>query len=144
MIDIYSKGDGAKLSNCYPHHFNTYGQDIYSMESFLQSLKFEDIEEQDYVLGLTSTDAKKYGAGKPVFPYLYWRGKEYFRYGRKYYWLLHNIYQNCMFQNIEFYTALRETGNEKLKHSIGKKHKYETVLTEKEFIHQLDKLRRLC
>ena len=36
-----------------------------------------------------------------------------------------------MVQNIEFYTALRETGNEKLKHSIGKKHKYETVLTKK-------------
>ena len=132
----------SSLSNFAPHPFIMDGVQCASMEGFLQSLKFESIEMQEYVCTLVGKAAKFKGKKKKWWQKqeLYWRGKVYKRDSLEYQRLLNRAY-NSLYENRSFRTALESTGKAILEHSIGKNKIQETVLTRSEFCSRLMYLR---
>lgn len=132
----------SSLSNFAPHPFVMDGVQCASMEGFLQSLKFESVEMQEYVCTLVGKAAKFKGKKKKWWQKqeLYWRGKVYKRDSLEYQRLLNRAY-NSLYENRSFRTALESTGKAILEHSIGKNKIQETVLTRSEFCSRLMYLR---
>ena len=143
MIDIGSGNNypANALSNFAPHQFIIDNVNCNSMEGFLQSLKFKDIEMQKNVCTLVGKAAKFKGKRKKwwITQTLYWQGEEFKRNSQEYQELLDKAY-DCLFENNSFRKALLSTRGATLSHSIGKNKINETVLTEKEFIGQLKRL----
>lgn len=141
-ISSTNKYPSNALSNFAPHPFMMDGVQCNSMEGFLQSLKFENIDMQKYVCTLVGRAAKAKGANKnwKRKQVLYWNGKEYKRDSEEYQLLLNRAY-NALYQNIGFQKALEASKPAILSHSIGKNKISETVLTQTEFISRLMKLR---
>ena len=133
---------GDALSNFAPHPFVIDGVECASMEGFLQSLKFSNPDMQREVCKLVGKAAKFKGKPKKWYrtQTLYWQGKEYKRDSEEYQELLDRAY-NELGKNTGFQRALLATGNATLTHSIGKNKQSETVLTVKEFISRLYRLR---
>ena len=133
---------GDALSNFAPHPFVIDGVECASMEGFLQSLKFSNPDMQKEVCKLVGKAAKFKGKPKKWYrtQTLYWMGKEYKRDSEEYQELLDRAY-DALSQNTGFQRALLATGNATLTHSIGKNKQSETVLTVKEFVSRLYKIR---
>lgn len=145
--DIMDIGSGNAypanaLSNFAPHPFEIDGIKCNSMEGFLQSLKFESKEMQEYVCTLVGYAAKKKGSKKnwKKSQTLYWRGTPIKRDSQEYQDLLDRAYSE-LYKNTKFKSALEASGKSVLTHSIGKSKISETVLTTKEFCSRLTKLR---
>lgn len=132
----------AALSNFSPHPFEIDGVQCASMEGFLQSLKFESVDMQNYVCTLVGKAAKFKGKGKKWFrtQTLYWRGHPIARDSEEYQQLLDRAY-TAMYSNESFRKALEASKGCTLTHSIGKNNIRETVLTTSEFCSRLTKLR---
>ena len=132
----------SSLSNFAPHPFELDGVKCASMEGFLQSLKFESPEMQEYVCTLVGKAAKFKGKKKKWYTTqtLYWRGKPIKRDSQEYQELLDRAY-NALNENSGFRKALEATGDANLTHSIGKNKISETILTTREFCSRLMKLR---
>lgn len=132
----------ATLSNFAPHPFIIDGIECNSMEGFLQSLKFKDEEVQKVVCKMVGKQAKFKGKKKKWYrdQILYWKGKPIKRDSEEYQNLLDKAF-NELGKNTGFQKALLSTGNSTLTHSIGKNKITETVLTVKEFISRLYRLR---
>ena len=130
------------LSNFAPHPFVIDGVECASMEGFLQSLKFSNPDMQKEVCKLVGKAAKFKGKPKKWYrtQTLYWMGKEYKRDSEEYQELLDRAY-DALSQNTGFQRALLATGNATLTHSICKNKQSETVLTVKEFVSRLYKIR---
>lgn len=143
-MDISSKNryPSAALSNFAPHPFEIDGVKCNSMEGFLQSLKFESTDMQEYVCSLIGRAAKRKGASKNwrQKQTLYWRGKSYKRDSEEYQNLLNRAY-NALYENERFKRALEVTNGVNLTHSIGKNKIQDTVLTASEFCSRLMYLR---
>lgn len=143
-MDIGSKCGypASSLSNFSPHPFEIDGVKCNSMEGFLQSLKFESLDMQEYVCSLVGYAAKKKGRNKNwnQKQILYWRGVEYKRLSNEYQELLDRAYDELSL-NTGFQNALLATNNSSITHSIGKNKESETVLTEREFCSRLIKIR---
>ena len=133
----------ASLSNFSPHPFIFDGVEIASMEGFLQSLKFKNLEMQKYVCTLVGRAAKFKGKDKKWYreQILYWQGKEFKRDSKEYQILLNRAYNALYQQNESFRKALEASKPGILTHSIGKTKENETVLTQSEFCGRLMKLR---
>lgn len=143
-IDVGSKAEypGNVLTNFAAHRFCLDEIVCESMEGFIQSLKCPLVEEQLTICKLVGYQAKKAGRKyqwkrKQI---LFWNKCSYVREGQEYQDLLTRAY-NALFENEEFKKALVTSGNVKLTHKIGKDNPRETVLTEEEFIGQLNRLR---
>jgi len=132
----------SALSNFSPHPFILDDVEISSMEGWLQSLKFSNFEIQKEVCKLVGKAAKFKGKSKKWFltQKLYWNGVEYSRDSKEYQELLDRAY-DALSQNSSFQKALVATGNSTLTHEIGKSKENETVLTKREFISRLYKIR---
>lgn len=132
----------SSLSNFAPHPFVIDEVECNSMEGFLQSLKFKNIDMQKYVCSLVGKSAKFKGKKKKWWKTqtLYWQGKEYKRDSQEYQILLNRAY-NALYQNKEFKKALEASRPAILSHSIGKNDSSKTVLTQAEFVGRLMKLR---
>tara|TARA_B100001971_G_C18105074_1_gene491045 strand:+ start:376 stop:849 length:474 start_codon:yes stop_codon:yes gene_type:complete len=143
-MDIHSKSEYPlnALSNFAAHSFVIDGVSCASMEGFLQSLKFKDIEVQKTCCALSGKEAKEFGLEMDWRDEqaLYWQGRGYARDGAEYQSLISKAY-DALAQNASFQKALIATGNKKLCHSIGVTDKKETILTEDEFISQLSRVR---
>ena len=132
----------SALSNFAPHSFIIDGVECASMEGFLQSLKFSNPDMQKEVCKLIGKAAKFKGKKKKWYrtQTLYWQGEEIKRDSQEYQDLLDKAFSELA-KNESFKKALLATGNATLTHSIGKKKTNETVLTVKEFISRLVKIR---
>lgn len=143
-MDIGSKCGypASALSNFAPHPFTIDGVDCASMEGFLQSLKFENVDMQREVCKLVGYSAKKKGSNKNwrIKQLLYWNGIEYKRKSKEYQELLDRAYAELA-KNEKFKNALLATGNSTLTHSIGKSKETDTVLTATEFCSRLRTIR---
>lgn len=144
-------GSGKKypanaLSNFSPHPFTIDNVECASMEGFLQSLKFKSPEMQIEVCKLVGKAAKFRGKHKKWWKTqtLYWKGVEIKRDSLEYQELITKAYYAMFNQSESFRNALVASGDAVLKHSIGKKKKNETVLTESEFCSILTMLRKLA
>lgn len=131
------------LSNFAPHPFVIDGVQCNSMEGFLQSLKFKDVEMQKAICLLVGKAAKFKGKKKKWWKTqtLYWQGKEFKRDSEEYQELLDRAF-DALAQNTGFQKALLATGTATLEHSIGKSKITETVLTRQEFCSRLTRIRK--
>ena len=143
-MNIKSGGEypSNALSNFAPHPFVIDGVECNSMEGFLQSLKFTSIDMQREVCKLVGKAAKFKGRGKNwrVKQKLYWNGVEYDRSSDEYQDLLDRAF-DALSENTGFQKALLASGNSVLTHELGKSKENETVLTKREFISRLNKIR---
>lgn len=137
-VDISSKSEFPinMLSNFANNPFVLDGVNIASMEGFLQSLKYKNVEKQKRICELTGKDAKN--AGKhhnfwKITRTLYWNGKKINRYSKEYTQLITRAYDAMAENNPEFVKILLSTQYKVLLHSIGKDYKWQTVLTQDEF-----------
>lgn len=133
----------STLSNFAPHPFVIDGVQCNSMEGFLQSLKFKDVEMQKSVCLLVGKAAKFKGKKKKWWKTqtLYWQGQEFKRDSEEYQELLDRAF-DALAQNTGFQKALLATGTATLEHSIGKSKITETVLTRQEFCSRLTRIRK--
>jgi len=133
----------SSLSNFAPHPFTFDGVLCNSMEGFLQSLKFSNIDMQAYVCTLVGLKAKYKGKKKNwwKFQKLYWQGVEYDRHSDAYQSLLDRAYNSIYSQSESFRNALKATGNAVLTHTIGNTDPSRTVLTQSEFCRRLMRMR---
>ena len=132
-----------RLSNLYPHEFTIDGYSMLSWEGFIQSLKTPDIKIKKKLWGLYGYQAWKGGQGINWWDKqeVYWIDQPIDRHSEEYTDLITHSY-DCLFeQNENFRIALKESIGYKLEHTIGKTNKSETLLTKKEFIFQLERLR---
>jgi predicted NAD-dependent protein-ADP-ribosyltransferase YbiA (DUF1768 family) len=135
---------GRNLSNFFPHPFTFRGIEVASMEGFLQGMKFKSPEMQREVFKLVGFAAKKKGKGKnwQQSQTLWYQGHPIPRRSQMYQDLLDEAYDSMYEQNAAFRKALEDTHDATLTHSIGRTSESETVLTIREFISRLNKLRR--
>lgn len=97
---------------------------------------------QKVVCKLVGKAAKFKGKPKKWFitQKLYWQGKEIDRHSQEYQDLLDRAY-DALSQNDGFCRALLASGNAVFTHEIGKSDESKTVLTKREFISRLNKIR---
>ena len=144
IINIHSKGKfpANALSNFAAHSFDFDGyKQIPSMESFLQSLKFETPFDQETVLYLSARDAKRVGSQKEWDKILFWKGKPIDRRSKEYRAFLMQVYRQLL-QNSDFREALKASKGHILLHTIGKTRRRSTVLTWWEFLYILNTLKK--
>ena len=134
------------LCNFYPSFFRFSGVEINSMEGFLQSLKTPNAELQKKICQLPGILAKKLGnylKKSKMYDgiHLHWQGKIFDRYSDFYQHLLHDAYNSKYNYDEPFRRTILKSKGHPLTHTIGKSSESETVLTEKEFIDNLNSLR---
>lgn len=149
IIDIHSKDEypSCALSNFAEYEFYIDNEKCSSMEGFLQSLKFKNINKQKQVCLLSGKEAKN--STKHTFAQfrwrlthnLYWQGKRISRFSDEYQKLIDRAYDSLS-RNSDFEKALKDSSPYTLAHSIGKTDKRKTVLTEYELISRLERIRK--
>lgn len=144
-MDIGSKAGypASSLSNFAGHRFVIDDVECFSMEGFLQSLKFKEPEMQKEICKLIGRKAKFKGKPKKWYrtQTLYWKGEELKRDSWQYQHLLDRAFQAMYDWSDSFRKALKASGNSTLTHSMGKNKINETVLTNSEFCGRLLELR---
>ncbi len=134
------------LSNFSNNSFILDGVNIKCMESFLQSLKFKNIDKQKKICSLTAKEAEKAGKYHNLWKLskmLYWNGKRINRYSKKYTELITRAYDAMAESNPEFVKILLSTEYKILADSELEDSKRKTLLTENEFTEeQLFRLRK--
>jgi len=130
------------LSNFAPHPFVIDGVECNSFEGFLQSLKFSSKEMQKEICKLVGIAAKRKGKKKKWYQTqkLYWQGVAIERKSDAYQDLLDRAY-DALAENTKFQKALLASNKSVLTHTIGKNKESETVLTTREFISRLYRIR---
>jgi len=130
------------LSNFAPHPFIFDGVDVSSMEGLLQSFKYKNFDMQKEICKLVGKAAKFKGKKKNWYTdqKLYWNGAVYERESKEYQSLLDRAF-DALAENTGFQKALIASGKSVLTHEIGKSKESETVLTKREFISRLNKIR---
>ena len=147
MIDIHGgskDSQAARLSNFTDRTFVFDGILCAGIEGILQALKEIDFETQIEICALPGRLAKKAGFkrdGWKVDQTLWWRSAAYARNSREYQKLLTKIYDAVYEQDPTFKEDILDIGNEDICHSVGNPDQRDTVLTEVEMIHQLNRLR---
>jgi hypothetical protein len=132
----------SALSNFAGHRFVIDDVECWSMEGFLQGLKFSNPDMQEHVCKLIGKAAKFKGKKKKWYSNqtLYWKGLPLPRKSASYQQLLNRAYVAMYTQSESFRKALHATSGQ-LTHSIGRNSQSETVLTTSEFCGRLMKLR---
>ncbi len=145
-VDIYSKGDypADALSNFASHPFTLDGVVCASMEGFLQALKYKSPEKQREICALTGKRAKEAGKGKFLFKLtgsLFWQGQRIRRRREEYTRLVRRAYEAMLLESEDFRLALICAQDRPLTHTLGKRTRLLTVLTERELIDHLNAMR---
>lgn len=150
-VDIlYKDQSSGVLSNFFPHKFLFYTSEqdktnCLSMESFIQSLRVKDATLQKYICENYSGDiASRLKASLPDWRkdgLVYWNGKAIVRESDEYTALITTAYDSLFEGNPVFRELVLPSFKGKiLIHSIGGTSKAETLLTEQEFLYQLNRL----
>ena len=145
FIDIKFKGDNLekRLSNLYHYSFEIDGMNMNSFEGFIQSLRTPNIDIKKDIWLSSGFIAWKKGQGIDWWSKqeVYWISNPIDRHSSEYTDLITKVY-DCIFEQCEdFRKTLEESLPYKLKHTIGKTNKNETLLTNSEFLGQLNRLR---
>lgn len=117
------------------------------LEGFLQGCKVKNVEPQRRIFGMSGLAAQKAGrayARAQDRGTLFWLGTPFSRYSEAWKELYESAYFKAALQNKGFRDALQATKGKVLKHSMASHlTECDTILTEKEFIDILNKLRDL-
>jgi len=143
-VDIWSTKPypANVLSNLYSNTFEIDGVQCASMEGFLQSLKFQDINKQREICALSGKDAKD--SSTTVWQStqtVYWQEYVIHRQSQAFITLIKRVYNALYTQNDTFRKTLLSTKGKRLYHIGGVTDSYKTILTEVEFCSILTELR---
>lgn len=134
------------LSNSSNNSFILDGVNIKCMASFLQSLKFKNINKQKKICSLTAKESEKAEKHHNLWrlsKMLYWNGKRIDRYSKDYTELITKAYDAMAESNSEFVKILLSTEYKILADFELEDSKRKTLLTENEFTEeQLFRLRK--
>ncbi len=143
-IDIWSKNayPADVLSNLRSNGFRFDGMICGSMEGFLQSLKYKDMDKQRQICSMKGKNAKNMSASDwQTDQIVWWRGKAVDRQSKEFLELVSRAYQAMFEQNKSFRSALMSTRGMTLYHTRGEHNSFKTILTEKEFCSILTNMR---
>ncbi len=146
-IDIasYLPYPSKALSNFAPYTFIVDSVTCFSMEGFLQSLKFDDLRKQAQICLLIGSDAKYASRSRNQLwkdkQTLWWRGVEYDRHGKGYQDLLDRAFA-ALSRVPKFQKALIDSGDAELTHTLGWNDPRQTILTRDEFCTRIMKIRK--
>ncbi len=147
MLDIRGSATDplvARLSNFTDRTFSFRSVQCAGLEGILQSLKCSDFKIQKEICALRGREAKRFGNNYNNWKdtqMLWWNERSFNRAGREYFDLITSIYDAVYDQDVTFRNDLLAVGHEDICHSIGNPDMRDTVLTEVEMIHQLNRLR---
>jgi hypothetical protein len=147
MIDIHGGSKdprSARLSNFADRPFMFDGIACAGIEGVLQALKEPNQIKQADICALSGKAAKKAGSqldGWKEQQTLWWKGNAYQRNSRSYQVLITCIYNAVYEQDSTFKEDLLAIELEDICHNVGNPDQRDTVLTEVEMIHQLNRLR---
>ncbi len=133
------------LSNLRDNEFVFDAVKCSSMESFLQSLKFRNKDEQEKIALLNGQESREKGNKKILWKLtgnLYWKGQKIKRKSKDFDNLILKAYKTLYEQSEDLKLGLSCTKDYKLVYTEGKQRKRATILTEQEFICCLNKLRK--
>lgn len=119
-VDIWSKSvyPADVLSNLSNNNFCFDDIDCGSMEGFLQSLKYEDIDKQRQICGMPGKEAKKMSVTDwQRDQVVWWKRQKIDRQGEAFVKLVTRAYQAMFSQNERFRNALMSTRGKILYHS---------------------------
>ena len=117
---------------------------IESWEGFIQSLKTPDKLIKRKLYQLYGYQAQKQGQKINWWDRqeVYWIDAPIDRQSKQYTKLITKSYDNLFEQNGDFRKALEQSLPYKLDHSKGKTNKHDTLLTRKEYLYQMERLRK--
>lgn len=132
-----------RLSNLFPYKFEMDNCIFESWEGFIQSIKTPILDKKMDLWQLHGYWAWKNGQKIPWWEKqeVYWIDKPIDRHSKEYTKLVTKSYDYLFEQNEDFRKALEESLPYKLDHSKGKIDKNKTLLTKKEYLDQLERLR---
>lgn len=143
-IDIHYRGENLekRLSNLYPYSFTFNEITFASMEAFIGSLRTQTMTEKQKIYSTHGMNSWYMGHKFSWYEKqeVYYKDKVISRHSQEYEDLITAAF-NALFTNDDFKQALRESGDCTLTHTIGKTAKDKTLLTRKEFIGHLNRLR---
>lgn len=143
-IDIHYNGENIKkrLSNLYPYSFTFDGITYASMEAFIGSLRTSSMIEKQKLYSTYGMESWYMGHKFSWYEKqeVYYQDRAISRHSQEYDDLITAAF-DALNTNEDFMQALRETGDCKLIHTVGKTAKDKTLLTRKEFIGHLNRLR---
>lgn len=147
-IDINIEGEEPAniLSNLYDETFEYDNTMFASVESFFQGLKFKDAKRQAEIFAMPGKAARKAGIYHNWWKLtgnLYFKGKKINRYSFDYDKLIAVPFLSRFCNdNGKFKQALLDTKFKTLTYSNGKAEKYQTVLTQSEYLNILNFVKR--
>jgi hypothetical protein len=149
MINIDSGAPSIparRLSNFQSRRFIFDGIECSSIEGVLQAIKVADPVLQARICLLSGSEAKSAGQTPEAQQWLHsneltWLGVKYPRDSRAYQHFLTRLYDIVYEQCPHFAEDLAQVEFQDICHTIGNSSQRETVLTETEFIGQLNRLR---
>lgn len=136
----------SQLSTMANHTFVIDDVKCTSLESFIQSLKFERATQCISVAGDKAKTAKE--RGKKQFNWcsnghVHWKGQPMDRDSALYWHFLEHVFMEVAKQSSSFATALIESGDLEFT-CIGKSLPSETPITEKEYVRLMNKTRNFA
>ena len=143
-LDIWSKRPypANVLSNLCSNGFRFEGVLCGSMEGFLQSLKYQNIDKQRQICSMKGKNAKNMTSTHwQTDQIVWWKGIAINRQSQDFQDLIRRAYQAMFEQNERFRIALMSTRGMKLYHSQGEQNSFKTILTESEFCSTLTEIR---
>lgn len=143
-LDIWSKSPypANVLSNLCSNGFRFEGVLCGSMEGFLQSLKYQNIDKQRQICSMKGKNAKNMTSTHwQTDQIVWWKGIAINRQSQDFQDLICRAYQAMFEQNERFRIALMSTRGMKLYHSQGEQNSFKTILTESEFCSTLTEIR---
>ena len=147
IVDIssHSNWPGNVLSNFAHTPFYFCLVRCYSMEGFIQSLKWPGLGDQTTCCLLSGTEAKRKGRQADSLlldarQVLWWRGREFSVHSEEHYTLVRDALTAKFTQNATALAALMETGNCTLTHSVPEQ--AGTTLPHRVFLEMLTTIRR--
>ena len=143
-LDIWSKSPypANVLSNLCSNGFRFEGVLCGSMEGFLQSLKYQNIDKQRQICSMKGKNAKNMTSTHwQTDQIVWWKGIAINRQSLDFQDLIRRAYQAMFEQNERFRIALMSTRGMKLYHSQGEQNSFKTILTESEFCSTLTEIR---
>lgn len=130
------------LSNLCGNDFCFDGVQCGCMESFLQSLKYQDEKLQKSICLEKARWVKEYDTTDwQNEQILWWRGKPIQRCSWQYQRLIYSAYTEMYLWCARFRDALMQTEGKELLFESGKNNPHEWVLTDKEFVRFLTKVK---
>jgi hypothetical protein len=146
IINIRFKGENLekRLSNLYPYSFEFEFEGIIysSMEAFFGTLRTPSLFDKQKLYNTSGMESWYLGHKFTWYEKqeVYYKDKVISRHSVEYDELITAAF-DALFTNEDFKEALRESGDCKLTHTIGKTAKDKTLLTRKEFTGHLNRLR---